>query len=281
MKKPIFFAILSLCALLGLATCQTLMSAVDEPVVSFHSAEVTGITFNGVQLLCKVQIENPNAFDIPFPEIGWQLFLNSNSLINGTIKNNQRLKAKNATIVEVPVRVDYLEVFNAAASLKGQNTANYKAALAVKFPIPVIRDKVWNLEYEGNLPLPQMPRLSAPSLRFEKADLSSTTIVFTVNVQNPNPFELPAPKINFDFQVNRTSVVNSSTSSDSALTPNSTTPVSMRFTVRQADIVRVLASNLLTASSIACNLNTSFDFGIPAFGSDAVNLQVPGTLPLR
>ena len=281
MKKTIILTIMVLCILLCLAACQTLMSAVDEPEVSIHSVELAGITFNGAQLLCKVQIENPNGFDIPFPEIGWELFINTNSLIKGTIKNNQRLRAKNTTIVEVPVSVDYLEAFSAVSSLKGQNAANYKVALALKFPIPIIRDKVWQLEHEGTIPLPQIPRLSTPSLRFERADLTSTTVVFTVNVQNPNSFELPPPKINFDFQVNRTSVLNSSTSAASALMPNSTTPVSVRFTVNQADLVRVLAANLLTASSISCSLSTSFDFGIPAFGSEPVSLQVPGTLPLR
>jgi len=280
MKKTIILTIITVCIMLCLSACETLISALDEPIVSLHSVELTGVNFNGAQLLCKVQIENPNGFDIPFPEIGWELFLNANSLINGTIRNNQRLRARNTTIVEVPVRVEYLEAFNAITSLKGRNAANYKVALAVKFPIPVIGDKVWRLEHEGSLPLPQIPRLTAPAIRFERMDLSGTTVVFTVNVQNPNPFELPSPRINFDFQVNRTSVVNSTTTAD-PLRPNSTTPVSMRFTVYQADLVRVLAANLLTAGSIACNLNVSFDFGIPAFGSDPVTLQVPGTLPLR
>ena len=281
MKKTIVFTITALCILLCLTTCQTLISALDEPEISIHSVEVANITFNGAQLLCKIQVENPNAFDIPFPEIGWELFLNTNSLLNGNIKNNRRLKARDTTIVEMPVRVEYLEAFNAVSSLKGRNATDYKIALALKFPIPVIGDKVWRLEHEGTIPLPQIPRLSSPSIRFEKPNLANTTVIFTVNVQNPNLFELPSPKINFDFQVNRTSVLNNSISLDSALMPNSTTPVSMQFTVNQADLVRVLAANLLTASSVSCNLNTSFDFGIPALGNDPVSLQVPGTLPLR
>ena len=281
MKKTIILTITALTVLLGFTACQTLISALDEPVVSLYSVELAGITFNGAELLCKVQIENPNGFDIPFPEIGWELFLNANSLVKGTIKNNQRIRARNTTFVEVPVKIDYLESFNAVTSLKGRNAANYKVALAVKFPIPVIGDRVWNLEHEGSIPLPQLPRLNAPSISFERVDLTRTTVIFSVNVQNPNPFELPPPKINFDFQVNRTSVVNSSTTTAGALAPNSTTPVSMRFTVNQADLVRVLAANLLAAGSIACNLTVAVDFGIPAFGSETVSLQVPGTLPLR
>lgn len=279
MKKTIVIAII-VCILLCLTACSTLQKVVSEPKVSLHSVELAGINFIGVDLLCKIQIENPNSIDIPFPEIDWQLFLNSNSLIKGTIKNNKRIKAKAATVVEVPVSFEYLQAINAITSLKGKASANFKIALALKFAIPVIGDKVWNIEGDGDVPLPQLPKLTAPTMKVEKMDTSGASIAFSINIENPNPFELPAPKASVDFQINRTSVFKTDAGTGS-LVPKSTTPLTLRFAVNHADLVRTVGASLLTARTIETSFSTSFDFGVPAFGKDPTSLNVPWAMPLR
>jgi len=49
-------------------TCQSLGSIFQEPLLSLHSVELAGLSFSGAQFLCKVNVENPNVFDIPFPD---------------------------------------------------------------------------------------------------------------------------------------------------------------------------------------------------------------------
>ena len=59
----------ALVPVLTLAVCESLRSALKEPALSLDSVEMTGIDFDGVDLLCKINVDNPNAFDIPFPEM--------------------------------------------------------------------------------------------------------------------------------------------------------------------------------------------------------------------
>lgn len=267
-----------LCVIFGLSACKTVEALIQKPIVSFHSISLSEINFSGARLLCKLQVENPNAFDIPFPEVDWEFFINANSFVSGIVKNNQRIGGKASTIIDIPFGLEYLEVLNTFASFKGKSEIDYKVALALKFPIPVLGDLVWNFAPEGIIPLPQIPKLSRPSISIAKADLSMVEFVVSVNVENPNSFQLPAPKIAFDYKVSGTSILKNTHRESASLEPSSVKPVAFALGVYYTDLLRVLPG-LFTSGSASSLLDMSFDFGIPAFSGDNFNLQIPGSIP--
>lgn len=283
MKKGVLYKLAAagavFCAVLSLTTCQTLSSALREPVVSLQSVEFAGINFKGVDLLCKVRVQNPNVFDIPFPEVGWELFINTNSFIKGVVKNDQRIKAQNTVLVNVPVNLDFLEVIRTFGSLKGRSSADYRIALAAKFNLPVLGDKVWNFAHGGVLPMPQAPKLSAPSMRVERADLTKVEILASLNVENPNAFELPPPSLAYDYLVNRNSFLKGTVTTPGPLAASSVTPVAFRLTVTYADLFRSFSS-LSSLREIPSMLNMTCNFAMPVFSGETFSLQIPGTLPL-
>ena len=264
---------------LSLSTCQTLMGAFQEPVISLHSTELAGLTINGAQLLCKVKVENPNSFNIPFPETDWELFLNANSFIKGTVKNDERLKARGTTLVEVPVNFNYTDVFNTFASLIGSNQAGYKVALGLKFDLPVLGGKVWNFEHEGSVPFPQLPRITSPSMSIGNRSTSGVEVLVTVNFENPNTFDFPSPKISYNFMLNRNSFIRGVIEDEGPLAAEATTPVVFRLMVNYTDLLRNFAS-LMTASQVSSQLTASCDFGIP-YLNRLLNVDLSGTIPLR
>jgi LEA14-like dessication related protein len=271
--------LLFFCLILIFTTCKTL-PVLQEPVVSLHSVQLAKLDIlSGAQLLCKVQVENPNVFTIPLPEIGWELFLNANSFVNGVVKNNQQIKAKSASILEIPVNLNFLDIFNAFASLKGKKQTDYKAAFDVKFAIPLLGDKIWHLEHEGEIPMPQFPKISAPVMRVEKMDLSMVEWFVSVNIENPNPFELPPPKIAFNYQIENRTLLQNTLPSKGQLAASSVTPVVFGLVVYYADVFRVF-SNLRNSTNVQSQLDISFDFGVPVFKDENFNLRIPASLPL-
>jgi len=277
-KKIMIIASALITALL-LSTCQTLNMVLQEPLVSFHSAEITKIDFTGAEFLCKIQVDNPNPITIPFPEVGWELFLNANSFISGVFKNNQSIRARETTIVNVPVRLNYADVFNTFRSLIGSRQTAYKIALDTKFYLPFIGAKVWHFEYGGELPMLQLPKLSMPSMKIDSMDLTKAEILVTVNVENPNVFQLPPPKIAYEYMVNRSSFIKSSVETARPLAASSVTPVSIRFSVNYADLYRSIQS-LPNLSEVPSLLQLITDFGVPALNSETFRLEIPGSLPL-
>ena len=275
----ITFTAIVLFTLLFFTTCQTLMDAIRFPVVSFHSAEIVDINFTGTQLLCKLQVENPNPIEIPFPETGWEFFINGNSFTSAVIRVNERIRARSTVFVDVLVDLNYIDVFNAFASLIGSNNLGYKITLDIKFVLPVLGERILNFDHEGVIPIPQFPQLTAPSVRIENANLLGAEVVFTVNIQNPNPFDLPSPQITYDYQLNRSSFIRGASDNTGPLAASSTTPITLRLAVNYADLLRTFAA-LATANQVSSLFIFTCDFGIPVFAGDVIRLEIPGTLPL-
>ena len=249
------------------------------PAVSFVSSELADISYNGVQLLSKVQIENPNGIEIPFPKIVWKIFLDGNFFIDGIIENNQHIKPRETTIVEVPVTLNYLEVFDSFGTLKGKSQVDCKITLAVNFPIPVIGDETWNFEHEGNIPLLQEAMFTSPIMEVLKVDATTVELYVSVNVENPNVFELPEPRLNFDYKVYDTSILRRRLNSSGPLAPSSIVPVVFGLLIYYADVFRILPM-VQTEREAPGQLNLSMDFPVPAFDGEPFDLQMPGILPL-
>jgi LEA14-like dessication related protein len=279
MKKNILIAVI-LCSILVFTTCSTLRAAFKEPVISLHSADMTNININNAQILCKIQVKNTNSFEIPLPKINWEIFLNNNSFVSGVINNNQKIKSRKTVFIDVPVKLEYLNVFRTFLSLKGSKQATYKIAMAVKFSFPVIGEKVWNLNTQGELPLPQLPRLSTPTLVVDNINSAKAEILVTVNVENPNPFQIPTPIFSYDYQLNKNSFIKGKIENEESLSPSSVTPVKFRMVVNYADLFRSLPS-LVSAREVASLFVMTCDFGIPAFSGESKRFEVPGVLPIR
>jgi len=249
------------------------------PAVSFISSELTDISYNGVQLLSKVQIENPNSIEIPFPKIVWKIFLDGNFFIDGVIENNQNINSRETAIVEVPVILDYLEVFESFGPLKGRSHADCKITLAVNFPIPVFEDRIWNFEYEGDIPLLQEAMFTSPIMEVLKVDAATVELYVSVNIENPNVFELPEPRLIFDYEVYDTLIMRRRLNSSGPLAPSSVMPVVFGLLIYYKDVFQILPM-VRTEREAPGQLNLSMDFPVPAFNGETFNLQIPGTLPL-
>ena len=277
-KVARLFAILVLVILLP--ACQTMDSVFHEPLLSLHSVDFIGISFTDMELMFSVRVENPNSFDIPFPDISWIFFLNENQFLSGDFRSNGRIRGRASSIVEVPININFVEVFNTFSSLMGANQADYRISLAARIPLPVLRGRVWNFQHEGQIPIPQLPRLTSPSMRVENIDLNGVQIVVSVNVENPNIFALPPPVLHIDYLVNNVSFINSAVELTDPLSARAVSPLVFRFSVRFADLFSRFIT-LLTFREVPVQLNITFDFLTPAFSNNNFNLQIPGILPLR
>ena len=266
-------------AMLGLTTCETLRAAFKEPTASLNSARLVKITFTGTEMLCKVQVKNPNAFYIPFPEIGWELFIDNNSFVKGVVKNDQqRINARSTTLVDVPVSIEYLEVFNTFKSLIGSDQADYKIALALKFPIPVIRDRVWNFEHKGVFPILKLPTISFKGITAKNLSLSKIDFNVIWEVDNPNIFNMNVKDLSFNLAVNGTSWASGRVPNAPQLTAKRKTEIPLAFTINSLSMITSITSIITGGSNVsyACGGNLSLGMALQGFNVPEVpDLNIP------
>jgi LEA14-like dessication related protein len=191
--------------MLAFSTCQSfdLGSVIREPVFTVDSVDLTAVTFTGVNMTGKVMVNNPNAFDIPFPELDWELFINSNSFIKGTIKNDQVIGSKNTTRVDIPLSVSYEGIYNSFRSLRNAQDAVYILAVDAKLTIPVLGEKIYHFEVPGELPLAKAPVIDFKGISLKVLSLQRAEIELVWEVKNKNGFSLNIDEFDFEFAVNR------------------------------------------------------------------------------
>ena len=276
-KKTIYkraaAAVIVLLAMLGLTTCETLRAAVQEPAVSFNSARLAKITFTGTELLCKVEVKNPNAISIPFPEVGWEFFINDHSFVKGTIRNDQqRINARSTTLVDVPVSFEYLEVFNTFVSLKDSDQADYKIALSLKFPIPVIGDKTWNFEHKGVFPILKLPTISFKGITAKNMSLASIDFDVIWEVENPNIFAMNIKDLSSNFSVNGSSLISGRVPNAPQIAAKGKTEIPLAFSISGLSIITSVASVITGGGNVSYNCNGYLSLGMILQGFDVLSV---------
>jgi len=264
---------------LSSTTCQTLQALLPEPIISLRSVELVNISFTGVDIMCKVNVENRTALEIPVPDFTWELFLNTNSFVKGEMNLGGRMKSRQTNVVEIPVSLSYLDIFNTFQSLKGNKNTSYAIALGVKLNIPIIGEKIWNFKHEGVLPVLQIPKFSAPSMKIDNIDFSEVNLAFSINIENPNDFDIPSPQLIYDFFVNRSEYSSAVAISSAPLAAAAVTPVIINIKLRYADLLRAVTS-LLNLSEAPGLVAVSGGFGIPAFADEPARQEITGVIPI-
>ena len=274
--------------LLVLTACQSFGSLVNEPVVSLNSVELAGISLRGVDLIAHIDIENPNAISIPLPNINWELFVNSASFINGSLKKTESLRSRGKTTIDLPLGVTYEGLYKTISSVIKTKEAAYNIALGITFPIPLIENKVYRLAFSGVLPLPELPRISPGSVNISKIDFTGVELNCGVGIENPNRFPIPFPKLEYDYEVNGVPVVKSSFNSSGDIAAGAAASALISMSVSYADIFKAVES-LRNKGEADTNLSlgmNSDEIGFPSsiLGDIAGNaldiLNIAGTLPI-
>ena len=283
-----FAAIFLLVGILG--SCQSHGTPIRDPRVSIDSVDIAGINFSGVDLIVHVDIQNPNRFAIPMPNIDWELFIGTAfdavPFIQGSLPNSLSIAGREKNTVNVPVRVTFEGLFHAFASLLDTREAAYNLALALSFPLPAVGDKVFNLGFSGVFPLPQIPELSFRQVNVSRLDFGGADLALEIYVGNTNDFPIDLPDIEWNYTVNDIPVLTSVLSgAGESIAAGSVERVNIDTRLTHADILRAAGSVISSAGEVAGNFSLAMnlaDMGLPSAVVEAAagTLSIPVSVPV-
>ena len=130
-------------------------------------------------------------------------------------------------------------------------------------------------------PVPVPPQVDAASMKIGNINLNRAEIIVTINVENPNEFEIMPPTITYDYHLNRNSFIRGIIESENRLAASSVTPVVFRLFVSYSDLYRnyrQLRNSPL--AEIPSFLSMTCDYDNPDFTWEIMSLELTGTLPL-
>jgi LEA14-like dessication related protein len=266
-----------------LTTCQTLGSVFKEPKFSLYSMNLTNISFSGVDLRCRVNVENPNPVDIPFPQIDWDFFVNSNSFVKGVIKNDRSIKSRTSTLVDIPLSMTYANLINTFKSLSNSKEADYRIALAAKFTLPVLGSKIFRLEHTGKFPVLRIPSLSFKGITVKNVSLSRVDFEMSWELENQNSFAIDVKELTYNFIVNNSQWVTGKVPGAPRLQPDKKTVIPLGFSINNLALVKSITEIITKGSNITydCRGNVNLGGGLPGLSDLKMPFNFTGTTKLR
>ena len=280
----IVIVLVSLFVMFSFTTCDFLFGNVKEPEVSLESVDLIGIDWNGVDLRCTVNVENPNSFVIPFPDTKWVFYLDNKYLLSVDIEkdkvdDSQTVKkqvgyeslvinAGESVPIKFDVNFNFLKIFQTLKDLKGKDKVDYKIELEIYIPLNALDTVIpIKIEIKDEIEMLKAPTLKPIKFDTPKIDLSGIKFATSFDFVNTNSFPLPAPTLNYSYKVS----TNSSTSTpvnggipSTEIAPNTTTAIPHSMEVSSVQVGSALFTSIFGGTKADHAFTYSCDFHIPA-----------------
>lgn len=187
-----------------IASCSALRDFADvrQPTVNYSQVSIQNISFEGVTLLFDFDVNNPNQFGVTADQYSYEFFINDNSFLSGTQAENLRIIRESTSLVQVPISLNFSEVFNTFSSLLRRDSLSYQLSTEVEFDVPGLGKQRVPINAAGELPIPRMPRIEFGGLNVNNLSMSGADLEVGFRVSNPNSFGVSLANAAYTLNVN-------------------------------------------------------------------------------
>ncbi|CAL0318416.1 unnamed protein product [Lupinus luteus] len=137
------------------------ISDVAKPEGSVTNVDFKRVSGNSVEFLAMVSVRNPYSTPIPICEIRYSFKSADREIASGTIPDPGSLKAKDTTMVDVPVKVPYSILMSIAKDIGADWDIDYQLDLGLIIDIPVMGNITIPLSQKGEVKLPTLSSMFA------------------------------------------------------------------------------------------------------------------------
>ncbi|MEJ2542821.1 MAG: LEA type 2 family protein [Calditrichaceae bacterium] len=181
---------------------------IQEPSVKISNIKMTGLTFNDVDLLFNIDINNPNSVGINLTGFDYDLQIEHNSFISGKQENGLAIKASGSEIVQLPLTLKFKDIYNTFSKLKDLDSVQYKLNTGLSFNLPVLGNVRIPVSKSGKVPALKMPSIGFNKIKMDQLKLTGAELTLQLKLDNPNTFTFVLKNMNYKFNVAGTQWIN-------------------------------------------------------------------------
>ncbi|GAB4377269.1 MAG: hypothetical protein Kow0042_24760 [Calditrichia bacterium] len=245
--KFIFYGIF-IAGILGVG-CTTVKELVkiQKPDVSVEQVRVTGLSFDGTDLLFDIKIRNPNQLSATLFGFDYNLFINETSFLQGKQDTEQRIEALGESHIQLPISLSFKDLYQTVQTLRDKDSSAYRLECGFTFDLPVLGATRIPLTQKGTLPLPKLPTLAVRNLRLKNLGFTRADLELELEIFNPNAFSVILEKLNYSFLVNNqnwaTGLTEQSNRISAKTSSTFTLPLSLNILEMGQSITHLLTGN--------------------------------------
>jgi LEA14-like dessication related protein len=254
--KNLIIAILLLLDFYSCSTLNTILNQmnVQKPTVNITNAKIVKLSFNDLDLLFDIEINNPNTIGINLAGFDYELLINDNSFISGNQPDQLEIPANNKNSIQLPVKLTFIDIYNTFVDLKNKNNSKYQLKCGLNFNLPVLGETRIPISKSGNIPLLKLPSIKFSTVKLNNIDLTGANLLLEVKFKNPNSFSMLIDQMNYNFDVNGKSWLTGSANQKTSTNKNDESTIQIPVSL---DFLQ-MGSSLFQLISGGKNLNYNF-----------------------
>ena len=165
-------------------------ASVKRPRVAFVGTEMTGLSFERVDLMFDIAVQNPNPLGIRLAGFDYDFLINGNSFISGDQQEGIEIRAQGEHTVHLPVSVAFVDLYEIFQNVKDKGRSAYELNCGFSFDLPILGDVRVPVSTKGDFPLLKLPRVSVDNLSLKRLGLTGADLEVVIRLNNPNTFSL-------------------------------------------------------------------------------------------
>lgn len=266
----------------GCSTLQDLANSVQKPRLSVTDMRVSGFNFNEIELTYDITVDNPNALSLQLDSYNYDFKLNGQTFIQGQQQENSTIEASGQSILEVPVTLNFKEVYEGIQTLAGADRADYEFLSDVTFDLPVLGLTKVPVSRSGSIPMLNPPGIRVNSLDVQNISFTQADLVLNMEFDNPNAFGIEINGFDYGLNINGDRWAEGQSLANTAIGSKETRQLSIPISLNISEI-GLSAYRLLTGSGdLNYTLEGNFDLGTthPLLDQTMLQIDRSGSLPL-
>ncbi len=176
--------------------CASLQGIVQKPTVQVAAVKLGSLSLSAATLHVDLKVDNPNPVGVKVRNIVYDLKINNKNLLKGTQDQGVHLPSTGSGIVELPLQVNYFDLYDSVLELFAHQTVAYDLSGSVgigPFDIPFHTD--------GELPIPKLPAVRLKSVDIAAFSFTGADLVFTLGLKNSNSFPIDVNEVACDIKL--------------------------------------------------------------------------------
>ncbi len=259
-KRRSFWMLMALCLwFAGCATVQNLMN-VQKPNVSVKNVRFTGMSLSDIDLAVELAVENPNQVAANLLGFDYDFQINQASFLTGQQDSPQEIGAAQTSSFEIPLTLNFKDLYSTFAALKNQDNSGYKIDVGVTVDLPLLGKTRIPVSHSGEVPMIKVPTVKVSSLKLDKLNLTGADLALNIEVDNPNGFAFSLKNMNYNFNVNGQNWAEGLSSQAMQIAGNGKgnlrVPISLNFLEVGQTVFNLLSGN----NSVNYNFDGTFGF---------------------
>ncbi|WP_119396131.1 NDR1/HIN1-like protein [Salinibius halmophilus] len=199
-KIALYFSFITTLFIAGCASVPTLQSM--TPAVEVTNTRLAGLSMQSANVEALIEIQNKAPINLMTKNLQLDLQVAGQTIADVLLNDPISIEANGSKMVAVPINLPYQALFNAANELKGANEFSFALVGSTAFPIPGFGDARVPLNFEGTLPIPQLPKITLDEVVLSELGVRKTVMDVYIGIENPNIFPLTLTDFNIKMDAN-------------------------------------------------------------------------------